>query len=528
MFTDSNRVPPAARGIALARVVGAGLEPAANVARIETHISQVFLAGEWVYKCKKPVRFAFLDYSTPELRRHACAEEVRLNRRLAPAIYLSVEPVTADTDDVWTVDGAGPVVDWCVVMKRLPDERMLHHRIAATTADDADMERLLDVLLPFYDGAARGLKIDAEAGNERLAGHIRENFATLETCDHGLPRSLILRVRSTQMQFVQLNAELFRQRIAAGFIREGHGDLRPEHVCLLEPPVVFDCVEFSRELRSADIVSELAFLAMECDFLGAPSLGAALLAGYRRRSGDTAPEDLVSFYKSYRACIRAKVELLRAGQQTDEVAARSSQRGRRYLQLASGYTSAFHRPLLLVVCGATGTGKSTLAAALADLLGTELLRTDVIRHERAADAGAGELYSEAMNRWTYDTLRDRAAALLGEGVSVVLDGMFRRVEQREGAKRLARQYGTGTLFILCQCPPDVARRRIAERQTRGGDPSDATPELHEAQRRELQNVVEEKDDDLLVLDTTEDAALLLHRILDRLRASAHSTGRALT
>jgi aminoglycoside phosphotransferase family enzyme/predicted kinase len=522
MVLDSDRIPSAARGITLAKVVGAGLEPAANVTLIETHISRVFLAGEWVYKCKKPVRFAFLDYSTPELRRHACAEEVRLNRRLAPAIYLGVEPVTADADGVWTVGGAGRVVDWCVVMKRLPDERMLHHRIAAATAADADMERLLDVLLPFYDGATRGPDIDAEATTERIDGHIRENFATLETCDHGLPRALVQRVRSAQMQFVQLHAELFRRRIAAGSIREGHGDLRPEHVCLLEPPVVFDCVEFSRELRSADVVSELAFLAMECDFLGAPSLGAALLAGYRRRSGDTTPEDLVSFYKSYRACIRGKVELLRAGQQSEDAAARSRQRGRRYLQVASGYTSAFHRPLLLVVFGATGTGKSTLAAALSDLLGAELLHTDVIRHERAAEAGVGELYSETMNRWTYDMLRDRAGALLGEAVSVVLDGTFRRVEQREEARRLARQYGTGALFILCQCPPDVARRRIAERRARGGDVSDATPDLHEVQRRELQNIAEGTDADLLVLDTTENTALLLHRILDRLQAVGHA------
>lgn len=518
----SDCVPPAARGIALARVVGAELEPAAHVTLIETHISRVFLAGEWVYKCKKPVRFAFLDYSTPELRRHACTEEVRLNRRLAPAIYLGIEPVTADADGIWTVGTAGSFVDWCVVMKRLPDERMLHHRIATATADDAEMERLLDVLLPFYDGAARGPDIDAEATTERIDGHIRENFTTLETCDHGLPRALIQRVRSAQMQFVQLTAELFRRRIAAGFIREGHGDLRPEHVCLLETPVVFDCVEFSRELRSADVVSELAFLAMECDFLGAPSLGAALLAGYRRRSGDAAPSNLISFYKSYRACIRAKVELLRAEQQTEEAAVHSRQRGRRYLQLASGYTSAFHRPLLLIVFGATGTGKSTLAASLADLLGAELLRTDVIRHERAADAGADGLYSEAMNRWTYDTLRDRAGALLGEAVSVVLDGTFRRAEQREEAKRLARQYGTGSLFVLCQCPPEVARRRIAERRARGGDPSDATPELHEVQRRELQNVAEGMDADLLVLDTTEDAALLRHRILDRLQIAGHA------
>jgi aminoglycoside phosphotransferase family enzyme/predicted kinase len=521
MVSDSERVPPAARGVELGRFVGDIPKPAANVTLIETHISYVFLAGEWVYKCKKPVRFAFLDYSTLELRRHACAEEVRLNRRLAPAIYLGVEPVTADADGVWTVGGAGSVADWCVVMKRLPDERMLHQRIAAATADKTDMERLLDVLLPFYDVADRGPDIDEEATTERLAGHIRENFATLETCDHGLPRSLVQRVRSAQMQFVQLNAELFRRRIAAGFIREGHGDLRPEHVCLLEPPVVFDCVEFSRELRSADIVSELAFLAMECDFLGAPSLGAALLAGYRRRSGDAAPEDLVSFYQSYRACIRAKVDLLRASQQTEDAAVRSRQRGRRYLQLASGYTSAFQRPLLLVVFGATGTGKSTLAAALADLLGAALLRTDVIRHERAAEAGADGLYSEAMNRWTYDTLRDRAGALLGEAMSVVLDGTFRRAEQREEARRLAWQYGTGMLFILCQCPPDVARRRIAERRARGGDPSDAIPELHEVQRRDLQNVAEGTDANLLVLDTTEDTALL-HRILDRLQAAGHA------
>jgi aminoglycoside phosphotransferase family enzyme/predicted kinase len=497
-------------------------EPAEGVEVCETHISWVFLVGQRVYKCKKPVRFAFLDYGTPELRRQACEQEVRLNRRLAPNVYLGVADLTARPDGGLQAGGDGPVVDSCVVMSRLPAERMLDRLIVEQRAATWDIERLLDVLIPFYAGAARGPQIDREAALDRLLANARENFTTLDATDHGLPRSLLQRLRAAQLGFLQFSAKRFAQRLASGYVCEGHGDLRPEHVCLLDPPVVFDCVEFSLGLRAADVLSELAFLAMECTFLGAPALAETLLSRYRQRSGDPAPEALAAFYQSYRACIRAKVNLLRAAQQPEGEAAHSRHRARRYLQLAGFCTTGFHRPQLLVTIGATGSGKSTVAAALADALGLEVLRTDVIRHELAGGPPADEAtlaaqYTEAMTQRTYDVLAERARVLLGEAVSVVLDGTFRRVEQRERAVRLAHECGAGVHFIVCWCPPDVARRRIAERRARGTDASDATPELHEAQLAELQDAAAWSGPDVLTVDTTDPLPAVVEQILDHLR-----------
>jgi aminoglycoside phosphotransferase family enzyme/predicted kinase len=538
MSDPSEQLPPSAEPHSAPELVRSLLRPQAYpqsanpVTLVETHISWVFLTPERVFKVKKPVRFPFLDYSTPELRRRACEDEVRLNRRLAPDVYLGVLPITTGADGLARIGGDGPALDWCVAMKRLPAAPMFDRRITAGTATPDDMERLLDVLVPFYASAARGPEIEQHGSVAVIAANARENFSTLDGIDHGLPRPLFLRTRAGQYQFLHLAADLFARRLASGYVCEGHGDLRPEHVCLLDPPVVFDCVEFSLAFRSADVLGELAFLAMECDFLGAPDLSSALLTGYRRRTADDAPDALFRFYQSYRACIRAKVELLRAAQQDEPAAGHSRQRGRRYLQLASFHANAFQRPQLFVMLGATGTGKSTVADAVAEALGLEVLRTDAIRHELAGgnlsvEGGGwrveGEehpppgMYSDDMTCRTYDTLFERAAMLLDEAVSVVLDGTFRDVAQRDRAVRLAHEKGAGAHFLFCQAPPDVARERIAGRIARGEGISDARPELHEVHRRELDAAPDWSGPDVLPLDTTQPVGDLVRRVIDRLR-----------
>jgi hypothetical protein len=329
------------------------------------------------------------------------------------------------------------------------------------------------------------------------------------------------RVRCSQLQFLKLHASLFAERIGAGHVCEGHGDLRPEHECMLGRPVVFDCVEFSLPLRSADLASELAFLAMECDFLGASELGDCLLAGYRQRSGDDVPGVLTSFYKSYRACVRAKVELLRAAQQSGSAATASRTRARRYLQLASFYATEFYRPKLYVMFGAAGTGKSTVADALAEALGLETLRTDTIRHElagrREPDAGIEQgIYSDSFTFWTYETLFDRAETLLREAVSLVLDGTFRDPAQRARAVELARRCGTDIHFLYCRCPAELARSRIADRLSRHEGQSDARPELHDLQQREIDFAADVAELPVIRLDTSEAVSTAVGHVLDSL------------
>jgi aminoglycoside phosphotransferase family enzyme/predicted kinase len=495
------------------------------VALVETHISWVFLTDRLVYKLKKPVRFAFLDYSTLELRRTACEEEVRLNSRLAPGIYRGVVPITRDASGQLHLGGAGTVVDLCVEMQRLPAERLLDDRIRRGAATPGDIEALLDVLVPFYAAATRGPEIDRHAMLPAIEEDVRGNLDVLGAAEHGVPAPLFQRVRASQLQFLNLSAPLFDERIQAGRVCEGHGDLRPEHVCLLDPPVVFDCVEFALALRAADVVSELAFLAMECDFLGAWDLARTLIGGYRTRSRDDVPDRLVSFYKSYRACIRAKVDLLRAAQQTEADAAPSRQRARRYLQLAGFYATEFARARLFILVGASGSGKSTVAAALAPALGLEVLRSDAVRHElagrREPDAPFQQgIYAATMTQRTYDELFRRAGSLLGEAVSVVLDGTFLDPAQRQQARELAQHCGAEVLFLFCRCPRELALARIADRFRRQEDISDARPEFYDLQQKELAAADDLRGEDVLALDTTAPAPSLVATVLQRLRLTS--------
>ncbi len=491
-----------------------------RVDRIETHISWVFLTDRLVYKIKKPVRFSFLDYSTLEQRLHACRDELLLNSRLAPHVYRAVVPITRGDDGHMRIGGEGGPIEHAVEMLRLPAEAMLDERIRRGAASRSDIERLLPVLVGFYARAARGPAIDRYATAEAIGENVRDVLSTLESPAR-LPRAMFRRIRASQLQFVRLSARDFERRLGEARACEGHGDLRPEHVCLLDPPVVFDCVEFSLALRAADAASDLAFLAMECDFAAVPELSHALVAGYRARSGDDVPDRLFEFYKSYRACIRAKVNLLRADQQSDEQAVVSTRRARRYLELASFYAGAFYKPRLLVMVGTAGTGKSTAAHALAPLLGLELLRSDAVRQELAGhrEPAAGTrqgIYSPAATRRTYDEMFRHAAELLAQGGSVVLDATFRDAAQRRSAERVARNHGAELHFIVCRCDREVAMARIAERLRRGRDISDARPELFDDQAQELGALADLAGARRIELDTARPVSELVAQVLGQL------------
>lgn len=521
-------------------------EPAESVRRIETHISVVFLIDAHVYKAKKPVRFPFLDYSTLEKRRAACLDEVRLNRRLAPDVYLGVRPIVRKDDGSLAfadridpgdseANGAGEVVDYCVEMKRLPDDRMMHDKIVRDSLTNDDVGAILDRLIAFEDLARRGPDVDAGATADAIEAAARENFETLDSLDHGVPERVLARARSSQLAFLRLERERFAKRIAAGRVREGHGDLRPEHVCCLDPPAVFDCVEFSLEFRASDVLHELAFLAMECEVLGARDVADALLAGYRQRTDDDAPLALFRFYEAYCATVRAKVDALRAEQESDEsgneAAHRLRNRVRRYLQLAAFFALDFHRPHAIVVMGTSGSGKSTVAKGLADRLGAAMLSSDAIRRElfgapteAAAEYGAG-LYTPERVASVYTTLLDRAREKLDESGTVVLDATFRNPKQRDAVRALAREMGAEFVVLWCRCPAAVARARIEHRLESGDGLSDARPEHVDRQLAEIDADPEGLGLDVQTVDTSgsieqsiahaeralRDAVHLLHR-----------------
>jgi predicted kinase len=322
---------------------------------------------------------------------------------------------------------------------------------------------------------------------KRCLAHVRDNLRELISVKHHLPRGIVERVHGFQLQLLLLRPRIFEQRAAERRIADGHGDLRPEHICLADQVSIFDCIEFSPDIRSIDVADELAFLAAECDFLGADWVGPRLFEAYRERTGDRPSPMLVDFYKSYRACVRAKVAALRAdqlhGDEQSKVAAEAS----RHLQFADRYASPWLHPLVLVVGGLSGTGKTTLARALAEALGAELLRTDVIRQELfsapAAAAIDDQVYSPVQRQRVYDELFRRAAALHADRISVVLDGTFSTAELVRRSQSLATDPASIFLAIECVCPPAIAHERISRRLAAGRDASAARPEIHDLQRQ---------------------------------------------
>lgn len=283
-------------------------EAPSRVEAVETHMSWVFLTDTHACKLKKPVRYDYLDFSTVEARRLDCEEEVRLNRRLAAEVYLGVVPLVLDAAGHLSLGGAGEVVDWLVRMQRLPADRMLDHLLRNGAVKQPEIVQLARLLARFY-AALPAEPIAPEAYRQSLAGRIEDNLRELGSPEFGLPRDVPAGLARFQLDFLQRHAELFDRRVLAGRIVEGHGDLRPEHVCLLAQPVVIDCLEFKREFRILDPADELGYLALECERLHAPHVARWLLEEYGEASGDAPPAGLLHFYQSCRAMLRAKLAL---------------------------------------------------------------------------------------------------------------------------------------------------------------------------------------------------------------------------
>jgi len=486
---------------------------------VETHISQVFLTERFVYKLKKPVRFDFLDFTTLEKREWDCREELRLNRRMTHDVYLDVLPVTRESSGELKLAGSGHAVDWVVKMRRLPAARMLDELIGKDRLSAFDVRRLADYLGRYY-AATQPLMIGPDEFHAALVTHTTANFRTLSAAADVDPVQ-VRRIHTSQLRMLKCRPELFHSRILDGRVIDGHGDLRPEHVCLIDPPAVFDCVEFSADLRRIDTLDELCFLAMECDALDATSTGQCILDAYLTQSHDRPPPELIAFYKCYRACVRAKIAALRAVQMAADARMEQRRLRDRYLNLAERYLrDAAARPLAVLVTGLMGTGKSTFARALADEIGAEVLRTDVLRDalfpaDGRSDAfGEGRYQPDVRDR-VYDELLRQAGRRLAAGSSVILDGTFSKGAYRDEIIRRGCEAGADVFIVECVCPREVAMQRIESRLHRSeGDASEARPELYD------QQVAERSREGTLPIDfqvhTIESAIAEMRRLLTAL------------
>lgn len=465
-------------------------EPPRDLRVEETHISLVGLAGDHVWKLKKALDLGFLDFSTLDQRRQACEDEVRLNRRLAPDAYPGVVPLVRTDDGRLVLEGSGEVVEWAVKMRRLDDADRLGNQLDQVTA--GTLERLGRHIASFHQGADRSDAITAMATPLAISRNALENFE--QTASHRnetVSNAVWHRLRAlTDRALLELGS-LMRARADAGRACDGHGDLRLEHVYVHEETfTVLDAVEFSARYRFADPISDVAFLVMELRLAGRDDLASAFVRGWVEGSGDAEALALLPFYVAYRAVVRAKVlgiAALDPGRpEADRASAR--ERARRHWLFALGQLAEpAERPLLLLVGGLPGVGKSTLSRHLDATSRVEVLRSDVVRKELAglsteddASAAFGQgLYTSAWTDRTYDALVHRTAARLEEGGRVLVDASFSKDARRLRFVDLARGYGVPILFVHVDAPVDLVHERIRARE---GDASDADVAIHDAAR----------------------------------------------
>jgi aminoglycoside phosphotransferase family enzyme len=332
---DNPGTPLAAKVAFLSRPENYPERPRA-VRAIETHMSWVFLGDAYVYKLKKPVRYDFLDFSSADRRRADCRDEVRLNARLAPGIYLDVVALTEDAAGVLSLNGSGENVDWLVRMRRLPESCLLDEQMRRGTLDKGALRRAARVLADFY---RRATPVDMTPADylERLGARLRRNIAVIGQAPGALSTQTIGRVSTQLERYLQRQPGLLGARAAQHHIIEAHGDLRPEHICLKEDPVIIDCLEFNRDFRLLDPLDELAFLAMECERLDHADVGATFISAYVETTGDTPASGLMQFYRANWAVFRCGVGVWHTRDPLVKDQEKWVHLAARYLALASEY-----------------------------------------------------------------------------------------------------------------------------------------------------------------------------------------------
>lgn len=452
--------------------------PAGDIELLETHISWVVLAGGYAYKIKKPVVLDFLDFGTLEKRRHYCEEELRLNRPWAPELYLEVVAITGPADEP-VIGGDGEALEYAVKMRRFDQELRLDRQLADALLTVADMKELGQNIAARHAEAARPDPADRDRLVGQAVHYFRENF------DHlgGIIDDDELRFLQdwTERELGKHGATL-RQRFDDGFVRDCHGDLHLGNLVRLPSGITtFDCIEFNPDLRNTDVFADVGFLAMDLTAKGHPELAAHFLNRYLEKSGDYEGAVLLDLYFVYRCLVRAKVAAIRSREREDEdERAADIGEARDYAAMARRQASK-GAPVLVIMHGLSGSGKTWLAERLMAALPAIRVRSDIERKrlfglDETVDSESGiaaGIYTPDASAETYERLFTLADSLLGAGHPVVLDAAFLKKKQRVSARSVASSLGVSSVLVCAEAPVDVLRSRIEARARHGDDASEA-------------------------------------------------------
>ena len=496
--------------------------PISTFTLMETHISWVLLTGDFVYKIKKPVNFGFLDYSTVDRRQHFCREEVRLNRRLAPDLYLDVISVHGSETSPNLI-GDGPVIDYMVKTRQFRQQDLLGNMQRAGTLEPAHIDSLAAKLSSFHQQIDRAAPGSPWGEPDSLHAPVAENFTDIRALlsDPADLRQLDQLEQWAHSTFQRLIPQL-AQRKAEGFIRECHGDIYLDNVTLIDGEVtLFDGIEFNDAFRWIDVMSDVAFMAMDLEDRGLNALAQRFINGYLEHTGDYAGLALLDYYKAYRAMVRGKVALLRLGQPglSDEERQDVLLRYHSYANLAERYT---HVPLRfgILTQGVSGSGKSTIALHLVEQLGAIRVRSDIERKRLFGQEGSGALnaglYTAELSKKTYSRLASLAGQVLASGYPVVVDAAHLKHSQRETLRLAVEDQGAPCLILQCTAALETLAERINSRQLEGTDPSDADINIARHQLEQMEALTEDEKDCSMAIDTGATDSLTL--LVSQLRA----------
>ncbi|PYJ66248.1 MAG: phosphotransferase [Verrucomicrobia bacterium] len=465
----------------------------AKVRVIQTHISWVFIASPFVFKVKKPVNLGFLDFSTLEKRHYFCQREIELNRRLCPEIYLDAVPIY-EAASSFSFKPRGKTVEYAVQMRELPHDYFLIELLEKNLVGEKEINRVISTLHRFYQAESPTAEIEQWGTPEKLKISTDENFTQVEPfVGKTISSAAFEAIRHYTNQFYKLNENLFRQRIQQHRILDCHGDLHLDHVHLTpEATTIFDCIEFNDRFRFIDIANDLAFLAMNFDFEGRADLGNLFLRNAARELGDAGMLRIANFYQGYRAVVRGKVESIQATEKETTNRQEHEKQAARYFRLALRYTIASSEPLVIVVIGRVGTGKSTIAKRLAGELDWPVFSSDEIRKtlagvplaQRTPPDLRAKIYSAQKTQRTYRKLLEDGFAAIGcsrgrrprprqSHNGVILDATFSRRALRRFLRDECKKANVSFQFVELEADPHEIKRRLRARDEETAETSDA-------------------------------------------------------
>jgi aminoglycoside phosphotransferase family enzyme/predicted kinase len=470
--------------------------PIKDFSLIETHISWVLLTGSFAYKIKKPVNFGFVNFSTLEKRRYFCAEELRLNRRFAPELYLQVIAIKGSTAEP-RLSGGGKTIEYAVKMREFPQHCLLSVHATERRLEPAHIDSIADVIASFHALADRADSNSTYGAVDIILKWSRENFDNIEAVT---PASVLPEYFEALVSWCiktgKQNQREMKERQLSGFIRECHGDLHLGNMALIDDSItLFDCIEFNPELRWIDTISEVAFVAMDLQARDYPGFAWQFINRYLQSSGDYAGIAILRYYFVYRALVRAKVEALGVTQETpgSNHDKQNYQGVVRYLDLAH-YWSSNHRPAIIIMHGLSGSGKSTLAGHMVESLGAVQIRSDVERkrlfdlspEDHSGSSIEQGIYTQDATKRTYDRMAELTKIVVLAGFTTIVDASFLKNSDRDQFKRLAQACYAPYIVISCEAPEGVLRERIRHRSETQQDPSEAdlTVLQHQLQSQE--------------------------------------------